>query len=181
MGKVYEQLDEKLRAFIACQRMFFVASAPLSAAGHVNVSPKGLDSFRVLGPRQVAYLDLTGSGVETIAHARENQRMTIMFCAFDGPPKILRLYGRAQVLTAPSTDFDALRPLFPEQVGTRSIIRLDIERIADACGYAVPLFEFVAERDTLVKSLAKKGESTLQEYRRLKNQHSIDGLPGLDD
>jgi hypothetical protein len=181
MGRVYELLDETLQAFMSAQHVFFVASAPLSATGHVNVSPKGLDCLRILGPRQVAYLDLTGSGVETIAHARENQRMTIMFCAFDGAPKILRLYGRAQALTPGTDEFDALRPRFPEAVGVRALVLLDIERIADACGYAVPLYEFIGDRDTLSVSLAKKGEDKLQEYRRLKNRQSIDGLPGLDD
>src|SRR4051812_50097913 len=122
MGKVFEELDDKLAAFIAAQHMFFVATAPLSADGHVNVSPKGLDTFRVLGPREVAYLDLTGSGVETVAHLRENGRIVLTFCAFAGPPRIVRLHGTRSVLTPDQVRYQELRPWFPDLPGERSII-----------------------------------------------------------
>src|SRR4051812_49766714 len=127
MGKVFEELDDKLAAFIAAQHMFFVATAPLSADGHVNVSPKGLDTFRVLGPREVAYLDLTGSGVETVAHLRENGRITIMFCAFSGPPRILRLHGRGRAVEPGDDRWDRLAGLFPESPGVRSVVLVGLE------------------------------------------------------
>jgi hypothetical protein len=180
MAKLYDALDPRLEAFIREQRMFFIATAPLEAGGHVNLSPKGLDAFRILDQHTVAYLDLTGSGVETIAHLRQNGRATIMFCAFQGPPKILRLYGRGEVLEPDHADFAVLRPQFGEHLGVRSIIRLRVERIADACGFAVPRYEYAGERDQLTKSAAKKGPEGLRKYRNDKNQTSIDGLPGLE-
>src|SRR5687767_10044393 len=135
MGKVYDALDDGLRAFLAEQRVFFVATAP-SADGHVNLSPKGYDCFRVLDDHTVAYLDLTGSGVETIAHLRDDGRITLMFCAFTGPPKILRLYGRGEVIEAGAAGFDALAAGFPPLPGARAIIRVRVDRISDSCGYA---------------------------------------------
>jgi hypothetical protein len=179
MGKVYEAIDQALADFIGTQRMFFVATAPLEGDGHVNLSPKGLDTFRVLDRHTVAYLDLTGSGVETIAHLKQNGRATIMFCAFQGPPKILRLYGLGEVLEPEHADFAEIRPLFGEQVGVRSIIRVHVQRIADACGFSVPRYEFVGDRDQLTRSAEKKGPAGLQKYRNEKNQRSIDGLDGL--
>ncbi len=179
MGKTFEEIDEKLTSFIAAQRLFFVASAPLSKNGHVNVSPKGLDSFRVLSPRQVGYADATGSGVETIAHVRENGRLVIMFCAFDGPPRILRLHGSADVIEPNDREFAALAPQFPSLPGLRSIIRLNVERISDSCGYAVPRFEFTGDRTQLKEWAERKGESGLADYRRSRNAASLDGLPGL--
>jgi Pyridoxamine 5'-phosphate oxidase len=179
MAKVYEALDQALADFIGAQHMFFVATAPLEADGRVNLSPKGLDTFRILDPHTVAYLDLTGSGVETIAHLRQNGRATIMFCAFQGPPKILRLYGLGEVIEPTHRDFPELRPAFGEHVGVRSIIRLHVQRIADACGYAVPRYEYVADREQLTKSAEKKGPEALQKYRNEKNARSIDGLEGL--
>ena len=179
MGKEYERLTPDLVAWIEAQQMFFVATAPLSAEGLVNCSPKGMDTFRVLGDRQVTYLDLTGSGVETIAHLRENGRVTFMFCAFKGSPQILRLYGSGQVITPESSDFEHLRPSFPDYPGARAIIRADITRIADSCGYAVPLYDYQGDRDVLVKWTAAKGTEKLEQYRQQKNAASLDGLPGL--
>lgn len=179
MGKVYEQIDDRLREFIARQHVFFVATAPLAADGHVSLSPKGLDSFRILSPRSVAYLDLTGSGVETIAHLRENGRLTIMFCAFEGPPKIVRLHGRGRVVFPGDEEFCKLRPLFPEFPGVRGIIVADLERISDSCGYGVPLYEYRGERRQLIDWSERKGEEGLLRYQAENNRRSIDGLPGL--
>ena len=163
MGKLYSEIDDALQAFMARQHLYFVATAPLSADGHVNLSPKGLDSLRILGPRQLAYLDLTGSGVETIAHLRENARLTIMFCAFDGPPRILRLYGRGRAVEPSDEEWSTLASHFPEFLGTRSIVLLDIERISDSCGYGVPLYEYVGERsvDRLLRAQGERGAGRL--------------------
>jgi hypothetical protein len=179
MGKVYTELDDGLREFIGEQRVFFVATAPLSADGHVNLSPKGLDTFRVLGPRRVAYLDLTGSGVETLAHLRENGRMTLMFCAFNGPPRILRLFGRGRAFEPGDEGWEEVRRGFPDYAGTRSVVVLEVERIADSCGYAVPLYEYVGERRQLTDWAERKGVDGLRRYRSEKNRRSLDGLPGL--
>jgi hypothetical protein len=179
MGKVFEELDGRLREFIAAQQMYFVATAPLSAEAHVNLSPKGLDTFRVLGPRQVAYLDLVGSGVETVAHLRENGRITIMFCAFGGPPRILRLYGKGRSVEPGEEGWTALIGLFPDHPGVRSVVVVDLERVADSCGYGVPLFEFVGERKQLTTYAEQKGEEGMARYKKQKNRTSIDGLPGL--
>jgi hypothetical protein len=177
MGKTYESITPELRAFIEQQRMFFVASAPLDANGHVNVSPKGLDCFRVLDPKRVAYLDLTGSGNETSAHLEQNGRITLMFCAFDGDPKILRLYGRGRTVLPNAAGWDELAPQFEFAPGTRQIIVADIERVQTSCGFGVPLFEFGGHRDLLPKWAVKKGADGLAEYGRNKNAVSIDGLP----
>ena len=181
MGKRYDEITEALAAFIARQHLFFVASAPLDGNGHVNVSPKGLDSFRVLGPRQVAYQDLTGSGIETVAHVKENGRLVVMFCAFEGPPKIVRLQGRAQVIDRAHAEFESLAARFPSHPGTRAIVRLDVERISDSCGYGVPLLRYEGERSHLDEWTAKKGTEGLPPYRATKNARSIDGLPGLEE
>ena len=179
MGKAYLELDEELRQFIAAQRVFFVASAPLSPEGHVNISPKGLDSFRVLSPREVAYLDLTGSGVETVAHLRENGRLTIMFCAFCGRPRILRLYGRGRSVEPHDADWDRYLPHFEPHPGARSIVVLAVERIADSCGYGVPCYEHVAPRTQLDDWVRRKGAAGIAEYQSTHTRRSIDGLPGL--
>src|SRR4051794_24061192 len=134
MGKIYDEITPFLADFIRAQHLFFVASAPLAADGHVNLSPKGLDTLRILGPRRVAYLDLIGSGVETIAHLRENGRLTLLFCAFAGPPKILRLHGRGVAALPGSPELAALAAHFPERRATRSVIVVDIERMSDSCG-----------------------------------------------
>jgi len=179
MGKSFAGIDEKLQEFMSKQALFFVATAPLGGDGHVNLSPKGLDTFRVISPTVVAYLDLFGSGAETVAHVKENGRITIMFCAFEGPPKILRLYGRGEVLEPGQPEFEALLPRFPRQAGTRSIIRLTLDRIVDSCGYGVPRYDLVGPRRQLVDWAEKKSPAELAEYRLTKNSHSIDGLPAF--
>jgi hypothetical protein len=145
----------------------------------VNVSPKGLDTFRILDPTTVAYLDLTGSGVETIAHLRDNGRLTIMFCAFEGKPRILRLFGRGEVLVPGDDGFEALLPQFPELPGTRAIIRCHLDRIGDSCGYSIPFLDFAGERDTLIQWADRRGPDGIATYHDEKNRVSIDGLAGL--
>jgi hypothetical protein len=179
MAKVIDELDEGMVEWIKAQPVFFVASAP-STGGHVNVSPKGHDTLRVLGPRSVAYLDLTGSGAETIAHTRENGRLTIMLCAFQGPPRILRLFGTGTAHPLGTPRFEELAPLFPELPGSRTIVELDVDRIQTSCGYAVPFMTFDEERPTLRQWADRKSDEELEEYWALKNETSIDGLPALD-
>ena len=176
MARMYDTIDETQQAFIARQRMFFVASAPLSGEGHVNMSPKGLDAFRLLTPNRVAYLDLTGSGNETSAHLLENGRITFMFCAFDGPPNILRLYGRGEIALPGSALWDELRPRFGDEPGARQIIVAAIDRVQTSCGFAVPHYEYVGQRDTLLKWANVKGADGLADYQREKNARSIDGM-----
>ena len=177
MGKTYDHITAELREFIGRQQMFFVASAPLDPRGHVNVSPKGLDCFRVLGDRCVAYLDLTGSGNETSAHVEENGRVTLMFCAFDGPPKILRLYGRGRTVLVGADGWDALAASFSMMPGARQIIVVDVERVQTSCGFAVPVYEFQGQREMLPAWAEKKGADGIAKYQREKNAASIDGLP----
>lgn len=181
MGKVFDEIDAQLGAFIERQHMFFVATAPLAADGHVNLSPKGLDSFAILGPHSVAYLDLTGSGIETVAHLRENGRIALLFCAFEGPPRTLRLHGRAEAVIEGHPDFEALLERFPGHVGTRSVIRVEVSRIADSCGFGVPLYDYVGQREQLSAwADRKEAKEGVVAYRREHNVRSIDGLPGLD-
>jgi Pyridoxamine 5'-phosphate oxidase len=177
MAKLYDQITDHLAEFIQAQPLFFVATAPLAADGHVNLSPKGLDCLRILSPTQVAYLDLTGSGNETSAHLRENGRVTLMFCAFSGPPNILRLYGRGRTILPDTAEWDALRPLFPEYPGARQIIAADIARVQTSCGFAVPRMDYVEQRDTLLRWASAKGEDGVKDYHRENNLSSIDGLP----
>jgi hypothetical protein len=179
MGKIYEDIDDDLAAWLGRQHVFFVATAPLSPTGHVNLSPKGLDTFAVLDGRTVAYLDLTGSGVETIAHVGENGRITLMFCAFDGAPKIVRLQGTGHVHLPGSAEFARLSPLFPARIGTRSVITVSLDRISDSCGYGVPLYAHQGERRALDAWADKQGSDGLVAYRATRNVESIDGLPGL--
>ena len=179
MAKVIPALDEALIEWIAQQHVFFVASAP-SNGGHVNLSPKGHDSLRVLDETTVAYLDLTGSGAETIAHTRENGRLTIMFCAFEGPPRILRLFGTAVAHPAGTAGYDGLAPLFPDLPGRRSIVVLDIDRIQTSCGYSVPFMDYRSERETLQQWARRKDDAELADYWAEKNSQSIDGLPALE-
>ena len=181
MGKVRPQIDDELAAFLLAQPVFFVATAPRSGEGHVNVSPKGLPGcLSVVGPLEVAYLDLTGSGAETIAHLRDNGRICLMFCAFDGPPRILRLHGRGEVLGVGAVDFPDIGEL-PEQ--QRTVIRVDVERVATACGFGVPLMDFAGTRNNGRRwaegKLAKDGPQALEDYKAEKNAASIDGLPAL--
>lgn len=177
MGKVSNSISEHHCEFIAHQKMFFVASAPLSADGHVNLSPKGLDSFRVLSPTKVAYLDIVGSGNETSAHLLENGRVTIMFCAFDGPPNILRLYGKGKTVLPSDTEWESLSKHFIIYPSTRQIIVADIHKVQTSCGYGVPLYEFTGLRDHVDKWAEKKGPEGLETYKQEKNRISMDGLP----
>lgn len=176
MGKLLDSLTDHLKEFIGHQHVFFVATAPLKG-GHVNLSPKGHDCFRVLGDNRVAYLDLTGSGNETSAHLAENGRITLMFCAFDGPPNILRLYGTGRVVLPGAPDWDDLYCLFTPILGTRQIIVAEIDQLQTSCGFAVPFYEYTGERETLVDWAEKKGEDGLQKYRAEKNVKSLDELP----
>jgi len=177
MAKVLPAITDDLRAFIAAQSVYFTASAPLAADGHVNLSPKGLDTFRVLGDTRVAYLDLTGSGNETAAHTAENGRITFMFCAFSGRPKILRLFGRGRAVLPGSAEWPELASAFEEVPGVRQIIVADIHRVQTSCGFGVPLMGPAEDRDQLVRWAEQKGDDGLREYRREKNATSIDGLP----
>jgi len=178
-GKSFDRITPELSRWIQRQHLFFVATAPLASDGFINCSPKGMDTFRIVTPRAVAYLDLTGSGIETIAHARENGRIVFMFCAFEGSPKIVRLHGAAEVHVPGSPRYELLSPLFPSHLGSRAIIRADLTRISDSCGYAVPEYSYQRDRDTLTRWSASKGASGLNRYRETKNARSLDGLPGL--
>jgi hypothetical protein len=177
MAKVYEAITPELQRFIERQPMFFVATAPLNGAGHVNLSPKGLAGFRVFGPHQVGYLDLTGSGNETAAHLLENGRITFMFCAFEGAPRILRLYGQGRVITPDGAEWAGLRDRFPDLPGARQIIVAAIERVQTSCGMAVPLLDYAGQRDNLITWAEAKGPEGLTAYREEKNRRSMDGLP----
>jgi len=178
MGKLHEIIDDDLKAFAESQPVFFVATAP-NAGGHVNVSPKGLEPVVVLGPTEVAYLDRTGSGVETIAHLRENGRITIMFCAFKGKPNIVRFSGRGEVVWPDDERFADLLARFPDAPAVRSIIRVDVDRISDSCGYGVPLMEFKGDRRALDGWANARSQDDIVAYWAEKNSHSIDGLPGV--
>jgi len=172
-------LDDSLLGFLREQHLFFVATAPSGGDGHINLSPKGHDTFRVIDASTVAYLDLTGSGVETIAHLNDNGRLTIMFCGFEGPPRIVRLFGRGEVVLPGDDDFDSLVARFPALPGVRSVIRCRIERIQSSCGYSVPFMDYRSERETLIDWAARKGPDGIDEYHAEKNLVSIDGLTGL--
>lgn len=174
MAKFHPEINERLSEFIQRQRIFFTASAP--AEGRVNVSPKGLDTFRILGPRCVGYLDVTGSGNETAAHLLENGRITFMFCAFDGPPLILRLYARGRSVRPDHPEWSILRPLFgPPMAGERQLIIADIDVVQTSCGFGVPLYDFKEERTQLLDWAEQKGTDGLKAYRAEKNMRSIDG------
>ncbi len=177
MGKISETILEHHREFIAHQKMFFVASAPLGKEGHVNVSPKGLDSFRVLSPTRVAYIDIVGSGNETSAHILENGRITFMFCAFDGPPNILRLYGTGRTVLPSDAEWQELSSHFTIYPSSRQIIVANIHKVQTSCGYGVPLYEFTGMRDHVDQWAARKGAEGLEEYKKEKNRISMDGLP----
>ena len=190
MAKVYETIDQHWRDWIARQPLFFVATAPLAADGRVNVSPKGpIGTLRVLDEHTVAYLDVTGSGAETIAHLRENGRIVVMLCAFEGPPRILRLHGRGEVLLADDPEFEALveragfeQPAVAES--RRAVVVVHVDRIADSCGYGVPLLSYEGERPHQEASSTKRvrtgGPDAYRDYKREKNARSIDGLPAVE-
>lgn len=181
MAKFFDQLDDKHTTFIDRQKMFCVASAP-AAGGHVNLSPKGGDTFRVMSPNSVCYLDLTGSGNETAAHLTDNGRLTIMFTSFESNALILRLYGRGYIVSKAHADWAKLSSLFPDYPGIRQIIKLDIDQVQTACGFQVPMMNFVQERETLSKLATQKGEDAMKAYRAKANKISLDGLPtGLSE
>jgi predicted pyridoxine 5'-phosphate oxidase superfamily flavin-nucleotide-binding protein len=190
VGKSFDRIDEHLREWIARQALFFVATAPLDGDGHVNVSPKGpIGSLQVIDDHTVAYLDVVGSGAETIAHLRENGRIVVMLCAFEGPPRILRLHGRGEVLAPGDERFGELLERFDfaepaAEQARRSIIVVEVARIADSCGYGVPLMSFEGEREHADKWAAKRlrvgGPEALADYQRSKNATSLDGLPAVE-
>jgi hypothetical protein len=178
MSTVHDRIDPRLRAFIERQHVFFVATAPTDPAGHVNVSPKGIGgTFAVIDDSTVAYLDITASGAETIAHLRDNGRITLMFCAFAGRPNVVRLSGRGTAVLPSAPEFGPLVAGFPPHPGVRSVIRVEVSRVSDSCGYAVPKMSLDAERDVLELHNAKKGPQKLADYRIARNATSIDGLP----
>ncbi len=177
MAKVHSEISTELADWISEQPMYFVASAPRSDSGHINVSPRGVHSLRIMDPNQVLLLDLTGSGNETAAHVTENSRLTVMFCAFTGKPKILRLYGNAEAILPGHPDWATLRAEFPESIAAvRQLFRLNINRIQTSCGFGVPLMDFVAQREILSEWSEKRDEQALIEYRQNANAKSIDGL-----
>ena len=185
--KLHEEIDERLREFILSQPMFFVATAPSDVDGHVNVSPKGLaGSLAVLGPHRVAYVDYGGSGAETIAHLRDNGRIVLMFCAFTGPPNIVRLHGRGRVHLPPDPGFGPLLAAIGEQAGgkplpgLRTVIEVEVNRVSDSCGYAVPFMTYEQDRDLLPQFWSRKSPDQTVEYWTKKNASSIDGLPAVD-
>lgn len=179
MGQTFKKIPDDFVPWIESQPVFFVATAPADPETHVNVSPRGLDTFRVLGPDRVAWLDLTGSGVETIAHLKADGRVTLMFCAFDGPPQVVRLYGRGEAHEPGDATHDELRSLLPDLPGARAIIDVAVDRVSSSCGFGVPLMQLVGPREELVDSARRKGEGKMAAYRARKNTESIDGLPGL--
>ena len=179
--KLHDRIDERLRAFIEAQHLFFVATAPLAPDGHVNLSPKGLDgTFAVLGEHEVAYLDLTGSGSETAAHLRENGRVTVMFCAFEGPPNIVRLHGTGRYVALGESEFDSYPWALRRPPRGTGVVVIDVERVSDSCGYAVPFMSHESDRDLLTRWTGNRGDEGLATYRATKNATSIDGLPALD-
>lgn len=179
--KVHARVAGRLRDFVESQRMFFVATSPLAEDGHVNLSPRGIPgTFRMLDEHTFAWLDTSGSGSETIAHLRENGRVTVMFCAFEGAPNIVRFHGRGRVVTRYDDEYVLLEPLFVDLPGARAVIVVDIERISDSCGFGVPLMEYVGERELLQPYFRRKGVEGSADYRRRKNRTSIDGLPAFD-
>lgn len=178
MGKLFEGIDSKLARFIEAQRLFFVATAPRGPDGHVNLSPKGLDTLRIVDERRVAYLDLTGSGIETVAHLRENGRITIMLCAFEGAPRIVRLQGRGRVVEPNDPEFGEWRARFGDHPGVRSVIVVDLDRVSHSCGYGVPLLSYTGERPQMAAWVASKGPAGVTAYQADHNL-SVDGLPGL--
>jgi len=179
MGKVFDGVDDRNADFIRSQRVFFDATAPLTADGHVNLSPKGLEGLVIVDPHTVAYLDFIGSGIETVSHLRENGRIALMFCAFEGPPRILRLHGRGTVIEPGEAAWEAWSGRFPACRHARAVVRVAVERVADSCGYGVPRYEFRGDRSQLFEWAERKDDAALERYRREFNANSLDGLPGL--
>lgn len=180
MSKQHQNIEPELAVWIEQQRVFFVGTAPLSSEGHVNISPKGGEAFRILGPMEVVYQDYTGSGAETAAHLRENGRIVIMFCGFTGPPKIVRLHGKGTVITPDQSRFSEFAALFPPNPGTRAFVHVELNRVSDSCGYSVPFYDYKGHRESLDKWAENQGPDKLKEYRANKNARSIDGLPALN-
>ena len=183
MATVHDEITPRLSRFVLSQPVFFVGTAPLAGDGHVNVSPKGMGgTFVVLDPHRVAYLDYTGSGAEVAAHLQENGRIVVMFCAFEGPPNIVRFHGRGRYVLARTPEFDVLRPLFAKEreSGQRGIVVVEVDRVSDSCGFSVPLMDFVGDRDVLDRSQERRDPQYFDEYWRTRNATSIDGLPGVD-
>jgi hypothetical protein len=179
VGKIFDGIDDKMRGWIAAQPMFFVATAPLAPDGHVNVSPRGHDTLSILGPHRVGWVDYTGSGIETVAHLRENGRICLMFCSFTSRPRVLRLHGRGHVAMPGDAEYDEIVALHPPHPSTRAVVIVDIDRISDSCGYGVPVMDLVGERDLLYLGAQRRGPEGLAAYRTEHNAQSIDGLPGL--
>lgn len=181
MGKVFDGIDTALAQWITAQPVWFVATAPLAATGRVNVSPRGLDGFSVLDEHRVGWIDFTGSGVETIAHLRENGRICLMFASFGPRPRIVRLHGRGTVALPGEPAFEQVASRHEDHPSTRAVIVVDVERVSDSCGYGVPVMELVGERDLMRLHAQKKGPAAMADYRAQHNAVSIDGLPGLPD
>jgi hypothetical protein len=179
MGRTYPDIDERNAAFIRQQRVFFVATAPRHPGGLLNLSPKGLDTFAISNENTVVYLDLIGSGIETVAHLRENGSIVLLFCAFEGPPRLLRLHGRGEVIEPGDADWEALLGHFPRYDNARSIIRVDVQRVSDSCGFGVPLYEFRGDRSQLHEWSERKGPAGRTAYQVENNRESVEGLPGL--
>lgn len=181
MGKTYDGIDDDLSAWLTRQPLWFVGTAPLAADGHVNVSPRGHDTFSVLDAHRVAWVDFTGSGIETIAHLRENGRICLMFCSYDDRPRIVRLHGRGSVVLPGDAVFDEVVTKHPTHPSTRAVVVVDVERVSDSCGFGVPVMDVVTERDLLRLGAEKRGPAGLATYRAERNAVSIDGLPGFPD
>jgi len=180
LGKIYDSIDNKIREWIERQQVFFVGTAPLSETGSINVSPKGHDTLRILDEHRLAFLDYGGSGIETVAHLRENARIIIMMCAFEGPPKIYRFHGRGEVVTPLDKDFDLLVQQFDRsKLGIRSIILVHVTRISDSCGFGVPLYRYEQQRDVSPNYIRANGADKVKAYLKTKNLKSVDGLPSL--
>ena len=182
MSKLHDCIEPRLQAWIEAQHLFFVGTAPLAGDGHINISPRGLKgTFAVFDDHTVGWLDLTGSGAETIAHLRENGRIVVMFCGFEGPPQIVRLHGQGRVVLPGDREWDERAPSFPAKHGARAIIVVDVSRVSDSCGFAVPRFDYVDDRDLLDQWAERKDDQDLADYHATRNAQSIDGLPALSD
>ena len=175
MGKQYDHIPERQQKFIAAQKLFFVATA--TADSKINLSPKGMDSLRVLDNKRIVWMNLTGSGNETAAHLLKNNRITLMFCAFEGAPLILRIYGKAKSHHPRDTTYRDLIDLFPKTPGARQVIDIDVEMVQTSCGTAVPYYEFKEERNQLKQWAEEKGQDEIEEYWRERNSTSLDGKP----
>jgi len=180
MGKTYQLINDQIKAWLNAQPMFFIATSPLASDGHINLSPKGHDTLRIIDQTTIAFADYGGSGIETVAHLRENKRIVLMACAFSGPPKIIRLHGKGEVVLSSDEEFSVLESLWSgSPLGIRAIIKINVTRISDSCGYGVPLMELQGQRETSISFAQKKGSDTIRDYIEANNRISIDGLPGL--